>query len=301
MMMNRVGFLGMGVMGSRMSQRLLDAGYDVTVWNRSPEKCAPLAVRGATVAATPAEAVAGCDIVLAILTDAPALRSVISGPGGVLQSDPLPPLFVDMATISPAQSTEFAELLESRGIKFLRAPVSGTAVVVETGQLTVIASGDVADFEAADPYLATFSCTRYFVGPGENARYLKLIHQMMIGANMQVWGEGLVMGEKAGLDWDTMLEVLGNSAVGSGVVKSKIPSLAARDYDHPGNSLHNIAKDLDLALAAGKQAGVELPATQRIRELYDRGLEAGFEWKDYSALILAMEQRAGLEPKESVS
>ena len=118
---------------------------------------------------------------------------------------------------------------------------------------------------------------------------------------MQVWGEGLVMGEKAGLDWDTMLEVLGNSAVGSGVVKSKIPSLAARDYDHPGNSPHNIAKDLDLALAAGKQAGVELPATQRIRELYDRGLEAGFEWKDYSALILAMEQLAGLEPKENVS
>jgi 3-hydroxyisobutyrate dehydrogenase/glyoxylate/succinic semialdehyde reductase len=136
------------------------------------------------------------------------------------------------------------------------------------------------------------------VGPGENSRYLKLIHQMMIGATMQVWGEGLVMGEKAGLDWNTMLEVLGNSAVGSGVVKAKIPWLAARCYEGPGNSLHNVAKDLDLALAAGEQAGVELPATRRVRELYQRGLDAGFEWKDYSALILDMEKRAGIEPLE---
>ena len=297
--MGRVAFLGMGVMGCRMAARLLDAGHDVTVWNRTIEKALPLADKGATVASTPAEAAQGRDIVLAILTDAPALRAVIAGPGGVLDADEIPPVFVDMATISPAESEELAALLEARNVSLLRAPVSGTANVVETGGLTVIASGDEAVFRAAEPYLEAFSQTRYFVGAGENARYLKLIHQMMIGANMQVWGEGLVMGEKAGLDWDTMLEVLGNSAVGSGVVTGKIPSLRARDYEHPGNSLHNIAKDLDLALAAGRQAGVELPATQRIRELYERGLDAGYEWKDYSALILDMEKRAGLEPKES--
>jgi 3-hydroxyisobutyrate dehydrogenase/glyoxylate/succinic semialdehyde reductase len=190
-------------------------------------------------------------------------------------------------------------MLARRDVRLLRAPVSGTANVVEAGQLTVIASGDESSFAAAEPYLEAFSQTRYFVGPGENARYLKLIHQMMIAATMQVWGEGLVMGEKAGLDWDTMLDVLGNSAVGSGVVKGKIPSLKLREYEGPGNSLHNIAKDIDLALAAGEQAGVELPATRSIRELYQRGLDAGYEWKDYSALILAMERRAGLEPKEA--
>jgi 3-hydroxyisobutyrate dehydrogenase-like beta-hydroxyacid dehydrogenase len=112
-----------------------------------------------------------------------------------------------------------------------------------------------------------------------------------------VWAEGLVMGEKAGLDWGLMLEVLGNSAVGSGVVKTKIPLLLDRDYDHPAMSMHNIVKDVDLALMAAKGAGVELPATTYVRELYERSLQAGLEWKDYSAVILDLEKQAGLEPR----
>jgi 3-hydroxyisobutyrate dehydrogenase-like beta-hydroxyacid dehydrogenase len=106
------------------------------------------------------------------------------------------------------------------------------------------------------------------------------------------------MGEKAGLDWAVMLEVLANSAVGSGVVRSKIPTLLKRDYDNPAMSLHNIVKDLDLALAAGAEVDVELPATEFARRLYQRALDVGLEWKDYSAVVLEMEQRAGLDPQE---
>lgn len=296
--MGKVGFLGIGTMGSRMSVRLLAAGHDLTVWNRTVEKTLPVHQKGAAVAATPAEAAAGADIVFANVTDAPALEAIIAGPHGVLEADPPPAVFVDMATIAPGESARIAALLEPY-IGFLRAPVSGTASVAEAGKLTIIASGDWAVYEAADPYLAVLGETRYYVGPGEKSRYLKLIHQMMIGATMQVWGEGLVMGEKAGLDWEMMLEVLGNSAVGSGVVKRKIPTLLARSYDDPAMSLHNIVKDLDLALAAGAEVDVELPATRFTRQLYDRALEAGFEWKDYSAVILEMERRCGLEPKES--
>lgn len=299
--MGKVGFLGIGTMGSRMSARLLAAGHEVTVWNRTPGKTGPLQDQGATVAGTPAEAASGKDIVLANLTDGPALRSVIAEREGVLEARPLPPIFVDFATIAPRESAEIAELLESRGVAFLRAPVSGTADVCEAGRLTIMTSGDKAVNDAADPYLAALGQTRYYIGDGEKSRFIKLIHQMMVAGTMQIWGEGLVMGEKAGLDWDLMLEVLGNSAVGSGVVRGKIPTLAARIYDPPAMSLHNIIKDLDLALAAGETADVELPATKRVRELYDRALEAGFEWKDYSALVLALEARAGLEPKESTS
>jgi 3-hydroxyisobutyrate dehydrogenase-like beta-hydroxyacid dehydrogenase len=296
----KVGFLGIGTMGSRMSVRLLDAGHELTIWNRTVEKTLPVQQRGAVVAATPAEAASGKDIVFANLTDAPALEAVIAGPHGVLEADPMPAIFVDMATIAPAESAKVAALLEPC-VGFLRAPVSGTASVAEAGKLTIITSGEWAVHEAADPYLAVLGHTRYYVGPGENSRFLKLIHQMMIAATMLVWGEGLVMGEKAGLDWDVMLEVLGNSAVGSGVVKGKIPTLMARSYDNPAMSLHNIVKDLDLALMAGAEVDVELPATKRTRELYDRALEAGFEWKDYSAVVLEMEKRAGLEPRESSS
>jgi 3-hydroxyisobutyrate dehydrogenase-like beta-hydroxyacid dehydrogenase len=291
-----IGFLGMGVMGSRMSARLLAAGHDVTVWNRTPAKTQPLAEKGASVAATPAEAAAGKDIILSNLADGAALKSVILGTGGVLEADPLPGLFVDFATIAPSESAEIAAALEPRGISFLRAPVSGTMTVAEAGNLTIITSGDRRVFDAADPVLAILGSTRYYVGPGENSRYLKLIHQMMIAANMQVWAEGLVMGEKAGLDWEVMLEVLRDSAVGSGVVKGKIASLVMRDYDHPAMSLHNIVKDVDLALMAADGVGVELPATRWMRVLYERSLEAGFEWKDYSAVVLELEKRAGLEP-----
>ena len=298
--MGKVGFLGIGTMGSRMSVRLLNAGHDLTVWNRTTEKTLPIHKLGAAVAATPAEAASGKDIVFANVTDAPALDAIIAGPHGVLEADPPPAIFVDMATIAPAESARIADLLEPC-VGFLRAPVSGTASVAEAGKLTIITSGDWAVYEAADPYLALLGETRYYVGPGENSRFLKLIHQMMIAVTMQVWGEGLVMGEKAGLDWDVMLEVLGNSAVGSGVVKSKIPLLLARSYGKPAMSLHNIVKDLDLALAAGAEVDMELPASKFARELYDRALQAGLEWKDYSAVILEMEKRAGLEPKEATS
>ena len=297
--MGNVGFLGIGTMGSRMCARLLAAGYDLTVWNRTAEKTAPLREKGAAVAATPAEAASGKDILLTNLTDYPAVESVITGPGGVLEADPPPPIFVDFATVAPAESAKIAALLEAKGIAFLRAPVSGTANVAEIGKLTIMTSGEKAVSDAADPYLAVLGAIRYYMGTGEKARYIKLIHQMMIAGTMQIWGEGLVMGEKAGLDWRLMLEVLSNSAVGSGVVKGKIPTLAERVYEPPAMSLHNIVKDLDLSLAAGREVDVELPATQRIRELYDRGMAAGFEWKDYSALVLDMEARAGLEPKES--
>jgi 3-hydroxyisobutyrate dehydrogenase-like beta-hydroxyacid dehydrogenase len=296
--MGDVGFLGIGTMGSRMSARLLAAGHDLTVWNRTAEKTGPIGEKGAVVAATPAEAAAGRDIVFANLTDAPALHSVLTMPGGVLEADPLPRVFVDMATISPAQSAEIAGLLEPRGVGFLRAPVSGTATVAEVGKLTVMASGDKAVYDLAEPYLAAFSENRFYLGEGELSRFLKLVHQMMIAGTMQIWAEGLVMGEKAGLDWDLMLDILAGSAVGSGAVKSKIALLKARDYDHPAMSMHNIVKDLDLALMAGAEVDVDLPATKRARELYQPALEAGLEWQDYAAVVQEMEKRAGVQIKE---
>jgi len=294
--MTRIGFLGMGVMGSRMSARLLAAGHEVTVWNRTAEKTIPLEENGAAVAATPAEAATDKDMVLSNLTDGTALRSVLFGPDGALEALPLPGLFVDFATIAPAESHDVAAQLEARGVAFLRAPVSGTAVVAEAGKLTILASGDRAAFEAADPVLSVLGEQRYYVGPGEHARYLKLIHQMMIAGTMQVWAEGLVMGEKAGLDWGVMLEVLGNSAVGSGVVKTKIPLLLERDFDHPAMNMHNIVKDVDLALGAAEGVGVEMPATQFVRRLYENSIQAGLEWKDYSAVLLDIERRAGFRP-----
>ena len=292
--MGRVGFVGMGNMGSRMAARLIAAGHDVTVYNRTREKTAPLAEKGAKVAATPAEAAVGMDVVFTNVADGPALKAVCLGQDGVLKAKPAPKLLIDMGTVSPAESAEIAAAAEPLGVGYLRAPVSGSTVLTEQGKLTIFASGDEAVYDAAEPYLAILGETRYYVGTGENARYLKLVINMMVSTQVQILAEGVVLGEKAGLDWNKMIEVVSNSVVGSPLVKYKSGPLAARNFS-PAFKLKLMIKDLDLALAAAKEAGVDLPITRRVREFYGQAAEAGLAEKDFSAVTLELERMAGIK------
>ena len=296
--MGRVGFVGIGLMGSRMAARLLAAGHEVTVYNRTASKAASLVQAGARQAATPAEAASGKDICFTNVADGPALKSVTLGPDGVLSADPLPAVLVDMATVAPSESEEVAAAAERLGVGFLRAPVSGSTIAAQTGKLTIIASGDRAVYDAADLYLASLGEVRYYVGPGEGARYLKLIHQIMVGTTMSILAEGLVLGEKAGLDWDQMLEFLSNSAMGSPYVRFKSSALAARNYE-PAFRMEMTIKDLDLALRAAEGAGVEMRTTKCVRAGYADAIAAGLGRKDSAAIVLDLERQAGLEPLEA--
>jgi 3-hydroxyisobutyrate dehydrogenase-like beta-hydroxyacid dehydrogenase len=227
----RVGFVGIGIMGSRMAARLLAAGHEVTVWNRTPEKAAKLVEGGAALAATPALAAEGKDICFTNMADGGALKAVCLGPNGILKAPVLPALLVDMGTVGPAESAEIAAAAEALGVGYLRSPVSGSTVLAEAGKLTILASGKQATYDAADPYLAELGEVRYYVGTGEAARFLKLVLNMMVSTQVQILAEGVVLGEKAGLDWDKMLEVISNSVVGSPLVKYKAGPLAARNYN----------------------------------------------------------------------
>ena len=295
--MGRVGFVGIGLMGSRMAGRLLAAGHEVTVYNRTAAKTAQLVEFGAKLAATPAEAAAGKDVCFTIVADGPAFKTVTLGPDGILSAGPLPKLLVDMATIAPTESEEVALVAEPLGVGFLRAPVSGSTVAAEAGKLTIVASGEKTVFDAAEPYLASLGEVRYYVGTGERARYLKLIHQIMVATTMRIFAEGLVLGEKAGLDWDQMLEFLSNSAMGSPYVRFKSAPLAARDFD-PAFRMDMMVKDLDLALGAGRSANIELPTTQAVRAGYVEAMAAGLGQRDVSAIVLDLEKKAGLDPRE---
>lgn len=291
--MGRVGFVGIGIMGSRMAARLLDAGHELTIYNRTASKCAPLADKGAVVADSPAAAAAGADVVFTNMADGSALKAVVLGPGGVIEADPAPALLVDMGTVAPAESAEIAAATAGRNIGYLRSPVSGSTVLAEAGKLTILASGDKEVYEAADPYLAVIGETRYHVGGGEDARYLKLVLNMMVSTQVQILAEGLVLGEKAGLDWKGMLEVISNSVVGSPLVKYKAGPLGERNYA-PAFLLGLMIKDLDLALAAAAENGVELPTTKAVREFYVRAADAGHAEQDFSAVTLELEKMAGI-------
>ena len=269
-MMGKVGFLGIGTMGSRMSARLLAAGHEVTVWNRTVEKTAPLARRAPPsrpLPRKPLRARTSCSP-----TSPTARRSECHHRPGRRAGGR--PAAADLRRHGHHRSGRVGRdrgAARSRGVGFLRAPVSGTANVAEAGKLTIMTSGDKAVYDAADPYLAALGETRYYVGTGEKSRFLKLIHQMMIAATMQVWAEGLVMGEKAGLDWRPDAGGPGQQRRGFGGGQGQDPHAGQRSYDNPAMSLHNIVKDLDLALAAGGEVGVELPATKWVRELYEPG------------------------------
>lgn len=294
--MGKVGFLGIGKMGSRMAARLLDAGHEVTVWNRTREKTAPLAEKGAVVADTPAEAAAGKDICFTNLADGPALKAVTLGEDGILKANPLPKILVDMATVGPWESAEVAKACDEVGVGFLRSPVSGSTVLAEQGKLTIIASGDKAVYDAADPYLAALGEIRHYVGPGENARYVKLIFNLNIFAQMQILAESAVLAEKAGLDWEQVLELVTSSVAASPFLKYKIPPLQKRNYT-PAFTVNLAKKDINLAMEAARQAGVDMPVTKLVLDLEEKAAAEGWGDLDVSAVTLWYEKMAGLEPK----
>jgi 3-hydroxyisobutyrate dehydrogenase-like beta-hydroxyacid dehydrogenase len=298
--MGKVGFVGVGKMGSRMANRLIDAGHDVTVWNREDafydENVGPLKAKGAAAAASPAEAGSGKDICFTNVADGPSLKEVCLGINGILTSASPPKMMVDMATVGPWESAEIAEAAEAAGVGFLRSPVSGSTVLAETGKLTIIASGERSVYDAADPYLAALGEVRHYVGTGESARYLKLIFNLNIFAQMQILAESAVLGEKGGLDWETMLEVVTSSVAASPFVRYKIPPMQKRNYS-PTFTLGLARKDVNLALEAARRAGVDMPVTKLVLDLQEQAMAEGLTDLDVAAVTLWYEKKAGLDPK----
>jgi 3-hydroxyisobutyrate dehydrogenase-like beta-hydroxyacid dehydrogenase len=299
--MGKVGFVGVGKMGSRMAHRLVDAGHQLTVWNRQDpffeENIIPLRDKGAAVASDPAEAANGKDICFVNVADGPSLKKVCLGPGGILTTDSPPQLLVDMATVGPWESEEIATAAEAKGVGFLRSPVSGSTVLAEAGKLTIIVSGAKEDYERADAYLAALGEVRHYVGPGEEARYLKLIFNLNIFTQMQILAESAVLGEKGGLDWKDMLEVITSSVAASPFLKYKIPPLQKRSYE-PAFTLGLAYKDAKLAMEAARRAGVDMPLTELVLNLQEQAMDEGLTDLDVSAVTLWYEKKAGLAAAE---
>ncbi len=290
----RVAFLGLGHMGAAMARRVEGAGFELTVYNRSPTPTEEFADRGVRVAATPADAVVGADVVLTMLSDGAAVEAVVLGERGVLSGDgPFPSILAEMSTIDVASSRRIAERAAAFGVRYLRAPVSGNPVAVQAGTLSIIVSGDASALDDARAVFAAIGPTVYLLGDGEQARVMKLGLAIMIAATAQMLAETLALGEAHGLNRAQMLEVIRGSAVGSPFVAYKSRPLIDDDYASTFTS-RLMGKDLDLIRACADEVGVPIPVTTLVQQLVQDCIDLGMGELDFMALLPRLEYGAGL-------
>jgi len=276
-----VGLIGLGNMGSAFAERLLAAGYDLLVYNRSPEKAGSLAALGATVAESVAELARGVDVVLTSLSDDDALESVATA---VLDAAQPGTILADMSTVSPGASARVAARAEGASIPYLRAPVSGNPSVVRAGNLSLIVSGPRDALERAEPVLRTIGPTIHYVGEGEQARVVKLAINLVIAGLAQLMAEALVLGEASGVPRGVLLETMADSAAGAPFVRYKTEPLLRDDYSATFTT-SLMDKDIDLVLEAAEAAGVRLPLADQIKGILLAAIEAGYGGDDLMALF----------------
>jgi 3-hydroxyisobutyrate dehydrogenase len=288
-----VGWIGTGRMGFQLALRLLNAGHDLAVYNRTRAKAEPLAAHGAKVVDTPA-ALAGRDVVFIMVAADQDLEQVISGPGGLLSGDAAPAVVVDSSTVSTAASARVRGVVEAAGAQFVAAPVSGNPKVIASGKLTVAASGPREAFASVEPLLAVWGSGVTYVGEGEAARLVKIAHNVFLGVVIQSLAEITVLAERGGVSRAAFLEFLNDSVLGSAFTRYKSPALVNLDF-HPTFTSALLRKDLQLGLDAGKELGVPMPLAAATDMLIAQAIGAGYTADDFATLVLEQARRSGYE------
>jgi len=282
-----VGYMGMGIMGSAMAGRLVDAGFPVTVWNRSRDKCASLEAKGAKVAESPRALVEACDLVFACTSDPASARAVVFGEGGVLEGITAGKRFIDMSTVDEATSKEIAAAVTAKGGRFLEAPVSGSKGPALQGQLVILTAGERALREEAQPCLDVLGKRTFFLGDVGCGARMKLVVNMVMGVNIVALSEGLALGTKGGLQGADVLEVIKEGALTCPMYNLKGPKMLEGDFA-PAFPLKHQQKDVKLAVALGEDVGQALPLAAAANEVFKRARVAGKSDDDMSAVFAAV-------------
>jgi 3-hydroxyisobutyrate dehydrogenase-like beta-hydroxyacid dehydrogenase len=280
----RIGFIGLGLMGRPMSLNLAKAGYAVTVWNRTRSRADEVVAAGATLANSPQDVAAACDVLFTIVSDPPALEAVLWGEGGALAALKPGSAYVDCSTISPALARKVAAACEARGVHFLDAPVTGGDWGARKGELLFMIGGDAAVLKSVEPILGVMGKRWFHLGPNGAGQTIKLGMNMILALQVEALAEALALVKGAGLKGESLIEVLQSSMARSGVLDVKAPNLLNGDYK-PSFPLRLMHKDLSLALDLANQLGVALPATAASRETYNYVKGQAKEDLDYSAVM----------------
>jgi 3-hydroxyisobutyrate dehydrogenase-like beta-hydroxyacid dehydrogenase len=291
----RLGWVGVGRMGHALATRLLDAGCDLAVYNRTKAKAKPLAELGATVVDSPAD-LSDRDIVFTVVAGPADFQQVVAGPEGLLSgSGKSPAVIVDSTTINADASAKVRAEAEKRGTALLAAPVSGNPKVVKAGRLTMVTSGPRHAHEQALPYLNILAAGGVtYVGEGEGARLVKVCHNLMLGIVAQTLAEILVLAEKGGVARADLMEFLNNSVMGSTFTRYKTPAYVNLDFT-PTFTPALLLKDFDLGHEAARELGVPMPVAAAAQQVVQALIGHGYTDVDFAALIELQAKASGLE------
>jgi 3-hydroxyisobutyrate dehydrogenase len=290
---SRLGWLGTGRMGFELVRRLLAAGCDVSVYNRTRAKAEPLAAQGAKIVSSAAD-LAGLDVVFVTVGTSDDLVSALLGPGGLMSDTVAPSVVVDCSTISAEASQHVRQRLAAQGSTLLAAPVMGNPRVAGAGKLTMAVSGPLAAFEATRPYLDLLGAGATYVGEGELARTVKLCHNLFLGVVTQSLAEVTVLAQQSGVSRQAFLACLNQSVMGSTFTRYKTPAFVNLDF-HPTFTSTLLRKDFDLGLSAAREREVPMPVAALVHQLVQSLVGHGAGEEDFATLIRLQAQSAGLE------
>lgn len=288
-----IGWIGAGRMGAALVNRLLDAGYDVTVYNRTASKVQPLVDRGAGKAARPID-LADRDLVFSMVSSSKDLEQVMLGDGGLLTGESAPRVIADASTVSADVSALIRSAANSHGCDFLATPVSGNPKVIAAGKLTVAVSGPREVFESIEPILNVFGRSVTYVGEGEVARLVKIAHNLMLGVVTQCLAEITVMVEKGGVTRADFLAFLNDSVMGSVFTQYKTPAFVNLDFA-PTFTMELLQKDFDLGLESAHLLKSPMPIASATRQIVAQAVGAGRgDDEDFATLLLEVARGAGV-------
>lgn len=293
--MANIGFVGLGVMGSRMVKRLLDAGHSVIGYNRTRAKAQWLLDAGMKWGETPRAVAAAAEMTFSMVTNTQALQAVSGGSDGILAGLSAGKIYVDMSTVSPAASQGLAKQVEAKGAQMLDAPVSGSVSTLEEGKLSIMVGGTRDAVERARPILEAIGPKVTHVGPNGLAVSMKIATNLSLAVQMLAFSEGVLLAEKSGIARETAVEVLLNSVIASPMIKYRGPFVLTMP-DEAWFDINMMQKDLLLALEMGRRLDVPLPTTSITNEMLTTARAMGLAEKDFAAVFEALACMAGTKP-----
>ena len=290
-----IGFIGIGAMGRPMAVNLLKAGFHLTVYDLNQEVVQQLIEMGACSAATPKELAVDADVVITMLPNFDVVQSVLDGADGVLAGAREAAVIIDMSTVAPNQTRRMAALAKEKGVSYLDAPVSGGVGGAAKGALTIMVGGPAAVIEQVMGIFNVLGKKVYRVGDVGAGDAIKLVNNLLLGINMAAVAEAMVVGVKAGLDPQVLLEIISSSSGSSYALETKMPKFIMKGNFDPGFAIDLQFKDLELATQTGKDLGVPLILTNLAQQIFEQARAAGLGGEDISAVIKVWEKFAGVE------
>jgi 3-hydroxyisobutyrate dehydrogenase-like beta-hydroxyacid dehydrogenase len=289
--MQRIGFIGLGLMGQHMARRLLEAGHPMALWNRTPDKAQRLRAAGAAWAESPKAVAHASDVVITMVTDSAASEQVSCGPDGVLEGARPGLILIDMSSITPEMSRCIAERARAKGIPMLDAPVTGAPKVASEGKLGIMVGGPRETFDVCLPIFQVMGVKIVYAGPNGMGSTLKLVNNLILGVAIHAAGEALVLATKAGLDPQAVIEITSVGGARTGAMETRGPRMVQRDFS-PHFSVNNMYKDLSNVLKLAEECGASLPVAGAAREILRAAKSQGKGDLDSCVVMTVLETMA---------